>query len=325
MDDIVKHSLNNLELRDYYQPSPLTSEVICCLCYKVFKQPVTLGCGHTFCRSCIGRWQKGTCPIDRIKYRPKNFNDNIILSKIIAKLPLYCPADAYITQDSASNDKNQDYSWLSHYLNCIKCEKELKNPVTVACGHTYCEKCLKGISTTGCVVDKIPIRRTKQYTKDIVIFAILKLASRSEIPLVREDSKTNSELDTENWENHVQCCWQIPITCACGEQIRKDLFYDEKTLCKCENLFCQFCEMKISKRCWTRHLDICPLEVMDCEHCDRIFQRKDKSQHDNVCESESKTSTLNSVSWDFPKVCKGSDRIVSDFDFYLEKKVKTET
>ncbi|GIZ40895.1 hypothetical protein CKM354_000421600 [Cercospora kikuchii] len=40
----------------------------CGICQDVYKDPVELPCGHTFCRACISLWlsSKKTCPLDRV-------------------------------------------------------------------------------------------------------------------------------------------------------------------------------------------------------------------------------------------------------------------
>lgn len=46
---------------------PLEDELECSLCLKLFFEPVTLACGHTFCRACIARCldHDDKCPLCR--------------------------------------------------------------------------------------------------------------------------------------------------------------------------------------------------------------------------------------------------------------------
>ena len=42
-------------------------ELQCAVCHEVFINATTISCGHTFCKSCIDRWQqqKSNCPVCR--------------------------------------------------------------------------------------------------------------------------------------------------------------------------------------------------------------------------------------------------------------------
>lgn len=48
--------------------SIMESELQCSICNEVFVKATTLNCNHTFCKTCIARWQKqkNSCPICRV-------------------------------------------------------------------------------------------------------------------------------------------------------------------------------------------------------------------------------------------------------------------
>ena len=43
------------------------TELQCAVCSEVFMNATTINCGHTFCKSCIDKWQpqKSNCPVCR--------------------------------------------------------------------------------------------------------------------------------------------------------------------------------------------------------------------------------------------------------------------
>ncbi|KAE8588998.1 hypothetical protein XENTR_v10022848 [Xenopus tropicalis] len=73
----------------------VSDELSCPLCREIYTDPVTLPCGHNYCRGCIGRywdWQEGieedlTCPECRHRYwgRPE-LNINVTLSSLVQRL-----------------------------------------------------------------------------------------------------------------------------------------------------------------------------------------------------------------------------------------------
>ncbi|XP_063786694.1 E3 ubiquitin-protein ligase TRIM39-like [Pseudophryne corroboree] len=73
----------------------LRQELDCSICQSIYTDPVTLRCGHNFCRGCIDRmfdthekWSEAyTCPECREEYRNRpKLQRNITLCKIVGKL-----------------------------------------------------------------------------------------------------------------------------------------------------------------------------------------------------------------------------------------------
>uniref|UniRef100_A0A4W3GDI3 RING-type E3 ubiquitin transferase n=1 Tax=Callorhinchus milii TaxID=7868 RepID=A0A4W3GDI3_CALMI len=65
------------------------SELNCAICLDFFTDPVSLGCGHNFCRSCITRsWEKQentSCPECRQVTAERKLQVNWALAKMVAK------------------------------------------------------------------------------------------------------------------------------------------------------------------------------------------------------------------------------------------------
>ncbi|XP_078073596.1 nuclear factor 7, brain-like isoform X2 [Mustelus asterias] len=68
------------------QPEGWTEEVNCPVCLDIFTDPVSLECGHNFCRSCItGCWeqeQKNSCPECRQEFPDGNLKVNWVLVRL---------------------------------------------------------------------------------------------------------------------------------------------------------------------------------------------------------------------------------------------------
>ncbi|XP_041068424.1 zinc-binding protein A33-like isoform X2 [Carcharodon carcharias] len=71
------------------QVQSLTEETICSICLDFFTDPVTLDCGHNFCRSCITRcWEKkeiNSCPECREEFPERNLRVNRALANLAEK------------------------------------------------------------------------------------------------------------------------------------------------------------------------------------------------------------------------------------------------
>ncbi|XP_072406115.1 zinc-binding protein A33-like [Chiloscyllium punctatum] len=67
----------------------LTEEAICPICLDFFTDPVTLDCGHNFCRSCITQsWEKqeiNSCPECRQEFPDRNLRGNRALANLAEK------------------------------------------------------------------------------------------------------------------------------------------------------------------------------------------------------------------------------------------------
>ena len=60
----------------------------CVLCRGLLNDPVTIKCGHTFCRKCLERDRAKTCKVCGIvhyRLKPANIRTNVVLSNLIHK------------------------------------------------------------------------------------------------------------------------------------------------------------------------------------------------------------------------------------------------
>ena len=78
-------------------PQPNVEFLTCSICYLIFAEPVTLPCGHTFCRSCI--LNAYSCPLCKAGLMPKRasaLKKNTIIAGLVDELIVKCPS---ITED----------------------------------------------------------------------------------------------------------------------------------------------------------------------------------------------------------------------------------
>ncbi|XP_032345087.1 tripartite motif-containing protein 34 isoform X2 [Camelus ferus] len=72
----------------------LQEEVTCPICLELFTEPLSLGCGHTFCQTCItdnkeadtSPGGESSCPVCGIRYSPGNLWLNQHVAKIVGRL-----------------------------------------------------------------------------------------------------------------------------------------------------------------------------------------------------------------------------------------------
>ncbi|XP_072891011.1 nuclear factor 7, brain-like isoform X1 [Hemitrygon akajei] len=72
------------------QAESLTEEVICSICLDFFADPVSLECGHNFCRSCITRYwereERNSCPECREEFADRTLRASRALANLTQKV-----------------------------------------------------------------------------------------------------------------------------------------------------------------------------------------------------------------------------------------------
>ena len=82
--------------------------LFCCICEEIFNNPVRIKeCGHTFCKSCLKKWEKYSknCPLCRNKFIFKNIKRDNIAYNIINDLEVFCNNDNCPWKGKLSNLK----------------------------------------------------------------------------------------------------------------------------------------------------------------------------------------------------------------------------
>ncbi|XP_078073448.1 zinc-binding protein A33-like isoform X1 [Mustelus asterias] len=156
------------------QLQSLTEETICPICLDIFTDPVTLDCGHNFCRSCITQcWEKkeiNPCPECREEFPERNLRINRALANLAEK-----------TRQLKLNPKEKESK-----LHCEKHQEELK---------LFCETDKKLICYT-CVVSRehrehrfLPFDEAVEIYKDQLKSSLVSLTEKKSVVLETEQKQ----------------------------------------------------------------------------------------------------------------------------------------
>lgn len=92
------------------------SMIKCAICYNIFKIPITLPCGHSFCRGCVS--QCVLCPLCKKMFGRYLPEKNIALSSLIDSQEVYCPSH-FDTETKPCNTANLTVETIeSHVQKC---------------------------------------------------------------------------------------------------------------------------------------------------------------------------------------------------------------
>ncbi|XP_036924535.1 E3 ubiquitin-protein ligase TRIM21 isoform X2 [Sturnira hondurensis] len=96
-------------------------EVTCPICLDPTVEPVSIDCGHSFCRNCIspvGKNGGGSCPVCREKFMVRNFRPNLQLANMVDNLKK-------INQDAKEGSKGEQCEVHGEKLHLF-CERDGK-------------------------------------------------------------------------------------------------------------------------------------------------------------------------------------------------------
>ncbi|XP_068099984.1 uncharacterized protein [Hyperolius riggenbachi] len=112
---------------DWESPTHLRNELECPLCKETFNDPVTLHCGHNFCKGCIETWdsqkqKESSCPLCREKFRemPK-------INRILREVSVYCKSTKSNQKTSQLNCTYCIHDSVPAVKSCVLCEASLCN------------------------------------------------------------------------------------------------------------------------------------------------------------------------------------------------------
>ncbi|XP_063107350.1 E3 ubiquitin/ISG15 ligase TRIM25-like isoform X2 [Cavia porcellus] len=118
---------------------PLSKELSCCICQELFKDPVTIPCGHNFCMSCLDEaWafqgEPYRCPQCRASYTTRPLlHKNTVLCAVVEQLVQANQAHAQAC-DRKPTGCVQDQDWVP----CHQCPREKAVMICLECVASFC-------------------------------------------------------------------------------------------------------------------------------------------------------------------------------------------
>ncbi|XP_043100766.1 E3 ubiquitin/ISG15 ligase TRIM25 isoform X2 [Puntigrus tetrazona] len=143
--------------------SPLSEELQCSVCLDVFSDPVTIPCGHNFCKTCLelfwSKSQKCLCPFCKETFNKcPDLKCNTALGEIVQLFEKNTgykrePVTTEYSQSLEFDDQEETLSKpsamassssvLTENLECLICLELSTDPMMTPCGHIFCKACLK--------------------------------------------------------------------------------------------------------------------------------------------------------------------------------------
>ena len=93
--------------RKFVNLEDVSSYLYCIICGEIFKEPVRLYCGHTFCKECINDWSKknSICPLCRLNFNIDCIQRDLIGYNMVNELLVYCVNNGCCWKDKLINLK----------------------------------------------------------------------------------------------------------------------------------------------------------------------------------------------------------------------------
>ncbi|XP_063107505.1 E3 ubiquitin/ISG15 ligase TRIM25-like isoform X1 [Cavia porcellus] len=125
---------------------PLSEELSCCICQELFKDPVTIPCGHSFCMSCLDRtWvfqgEPYWCPQCRTSYTARPLlHKSTVLCAVVEQLvqTSQVQAEQEQAQATACDRKPAGCSEDKDWLPCNQCPREQAVMTCLECRASFC-------------------------------------------------------------------------------------------------------------------------------------------------------------------------------------------
>lgn len=90
---------------------PFAMELLDCpLCRFLMCEPVTVACGHTFCRRCVGSFLLSRCPTCKERLKPRDtrsMKNNVLLISVVEKC---CPDDTKVKYQILERLKAKEFT-----------------------------------------------------------------------------------------------------------------------------------------------------------------------------------------------------------------------
>ncbi|XP_060707196.1 zinc-binding protein A33-like [Hemiscyllium ocellatum] len=102
-----------------------TEEIICPICHEFFTNPISLDCGHNFCRSCITKSREkdiNSCPECRERFPRRDLRINKVLENLAEKARQAKQVPKVKENQQTCDDHGKELKWVCQTENKLICE-----------------------------------------------------------------------------------------------------------------------------------------------------------------------------------------------------------
>ena len=125
------------------QLDALTDCLTCGICQVLAAEPMTMGCGHSICSSCVTGLQRAGQP--RCPMRCGSIRVDMRHVKVNGAQQRLCEL---IQRAAIQRGAGLDLAAAREELTCAACSFVLRNPVTVPSGQSFCQVCFDALKRT---------------------------------------------------------------------------------------------------------------------------------------------------------------------------------
>ena len=222
----VSSSSSSSSSSSYSRIGVCLEELTCAVCFKLFKEPVTLTCGHSFCCACMENYWKSceeatafACPNCREVFPQKpKLKKSVILSSLVDQIKLRkgevalgveiqdVENDALAEKDVNSGDNKDHCEVYKRKASKLRCTNHGK-PIQLYCkddGSFLCLMCMAGEHRDHKFVPleiahaELKVRKCKQYFVCIVLYHIHMISGRRK----SRDYISSDGMDTPQVESY---------------------------------------------------------------------------------------------------------------------------
>lgn len=121
---------------------PPSKSLFCKMCNSVYKDPVMVTCGHSYCRRCVTQQNEGVCPIDNQTIAV--VVANIAVSEQIGEMYVYCRHGCRLSEDGQSYEVDPTRCQATVKVSCRLEHEDTCDYMMVDCpNHTGCPQLLR--------------------------------------------------------------------------------------------------------------------------------------------------------------------------------------
>ena len=321
--DSIRHQLMDSDLEsnasdDEYQVGYPKDNVLnlgdldytCHVCLSVLRDPVSIECGHSFCKSCIEKSMEISkrCPTCRkdIREAPRPI---LVLKNHINLLKINCENDCKWEGKIEKYDEHLKTCTKSTKTPCPRCHKSIVNDILTKHILVDCPYREEACHLCGMMVEhnimKIHQRvECKHRLIDCEACGIPTMCSildeHKRLRCIRRPIACiycHLQHPFMDIDRHQSMCLMRNVTCTqCHEEVRFDklpehkaeclhrLMKQQQTLIKMDyNIPCAYCKTEFRDDVLKYHMMICSKKRVPCTRCNKMFEQVQLQDHQKIC------------------------------------------